>query len=147
MRRHDKEPLVDYFSSHVVKSYQYLAMLKQKASEKKIANKIKEQKTKEREEKTSRKVEHTPTPMERVVQKNVENEDKYQFNNAWFVIVVRVAGEKFDNNFKAGFKAHPLGYKGFGLGVTFQQQITMRKQRRRKLQLIEHVPTKLQPST
>jgi len=122
-------------------------MLKQKALEKKIANKIKEQKTKEREEKTSRKVEHTPTPMERVVQKNVENEDKYRFNNAWFVIVVRVAGEKFDNNFKAGFKAHPLGYKGFGLGVTFQQQITMRKQRRRKLQLIEHVPTKLQPST
>jgi len=122
-------------------------MLKQKALEKKIVNKIKEHKTKEKEEKTSREVEHTPTPMERVAQKNVENEDKDWFNNAWFVIVVRVVGEKFQNNFKAKFRAHPLGYKGFGLGVTFQQQITIRKQRRRKLQLIEHVPTKLQPST
>jgi len=122
-------------------------MLKQKALEKKIVNKIKEHKTKEKEEKKSREVEHTPTPMERVAQKNVENEDKDWFNNAWFVIVVRVVGEKFHNNFKAKFRAHPLGYKGFGLGVTFQQQITIRKQRRRKLQLIEHVPTKLQPST
>jgi hypothetical protein len=112
----------------------------------KVGNKIKEHKAKEREEKRSRHVEDTPTLMERVTQKNVEIEDKDRFNNAWFIAVARIASEKFHNNFKAGFRAHPLGYKGFGLGVTSQQQITTRKQRRRKMQLVRHVPTKLQPS-
>ncbi len=56
--------------------------------------------------------------MERIAQKNVEKEDKARFNNAWFAIAVKAANERFYNNFRAGFRAHPLGYKGFGLGVT-----------------------------
>jgi len=75
-------------------------VLKQKALEKKVANKIKEQKTKEREEKISRRVEHTLTPMESVVQKNVEKKDKALFNNAWFVTTIRAISEIFHNNFK-----------------------------------------------
>jgi hypothetical protein len=41
-RRHGKEPLMDYSNSHVVTSNQYLAMLRQKALEKKFVDKIKE---------------------------------------------------------------------------------------------------------
>jgi hypothetical protein len=146
-RRHDKNPLVDYSSSYVVTSDQYLTVLKQKALEKEVVDKIREQKAKKREEKKSRWVEHTFTPMEKVTQKNVEKENKVQFNNAWFVTVVRATSERFHNNFKARFRAHLLGHKGFGLGVTSQQQITMRKQRRRKMQLVGHVLVKLQPFT
>jgi hypothetical protein len=38
----DKEPLVDYSNSHVVTSNQYLIVLRQKALEKKIIDKIRE---------------------------------------------------------------------------------------------------------
>ncbi len=41
-RRHGKKPLVDYSSSHVVTSNQYLVVLKEKALEKKIVDKIRE---------------------------------------------------------------------------------------------------------
>jgi hypothetical protein len=70
--------------------------------------------------------------MERVAQKNVEKKDRTRFNNAWFATTIKVDDERFHNNFKARLRAHPLGYKGFGLGVTSQQQITTRKQRKRK---------------
>jgi hypothetical protein len=63
-KRHGKKPLVDYSSSHLVKSDQYLAMLREKALEKEIINKIREQKTKEREKRKSKQVEHTFTPLE-----------------------------------------------------------------------------------
>jgi hypothetical protein len=56
--------------------------------------------------------------MEIVVQKNVEKEDKTWFNNAWFATTI--IGERFHNNFWAWFRAHTLGYKGLGLGVTSQ---------------------------
>jgi len=46
-----KEPLVDYFSSHVMTSNQYLAMLKQKTIDKKVVQKFRELKVKEKEEK------------------------------------------------------------------------------------------------
>jgi len=50
-KKHGKELLIDCFNSHMVTLDQYLALLKQKALEKKIIDKIKEQKAKEREEK------------------------------------------------------------------------------------------------
>jgi hypothetical protein len=83
----------------------------------------------------------------RVAWRNVEKEDRTRFNNAWFVATIRVASEQFHNNFKARFKAHPLGYRGIGLGVTSQQQRIAREQRRRKMQLARHVLAKLQPFT
>ncbi len=73
--------------------------------------------------------------MEIVVQKIVEKDNKAQFNNAWFVTTI--IGEKFHKNYRAWFKAHTLGYKGLGLGVTSQQQITIRKQRRKKCNLLD----------
>jgi hypothetical protein len=45
---------VDYSNSHVVTLKQYLVVLKQKAMNKKNANKIKELKAKEKEERRSR---------------------------------------------------------------------------------------------
>ncbi len=80
--------------------------------------------------------------MERIAQKNVEKEYKALFNNAWFVVVVRIASERFHNNFRVGFRVHPLGYTGFDLGMTFQQQIIEREQIRRKMQLVGHLLTK-----
>jgi hypothetical protein len=47
-RKHGKEPLVDYSSSHVVTSDQYLVVLKQKALEKEIVDEIKEQNAKKK---------------------------------------------------------------------------------------------------
>jgi hypothetical protein len=85
--------------------------------------------------------------MEKTTQRNVEKINRARFNNAWFVATVKAIGERFHNNFRVGFRAHPLGYRGFGLGMTFQQQIIAKEQRRRKMQLVEHIPTKLQPST
>ncbi len=80
-------------------------------------------------------------------QRNVEKEDRARFNNAWYVATFKDISERIHNNFRAWFKAHTLGYKGFGLGMTSQQQIIAREQRRRKMQLIGHVLAKLQPST
>jgi hypothetical protein len=47
-RRQGNKPLMDYSNSHVVTLNQYLVILKQKVVDKKIANKLKEQKVKER---------------------------------------------------------------------------------------------------
>jgi hypothetical protein len=60
-RSHGKEPLVNYSSSHVVTSNQYLAILTQKEVDKEILNKIKKFKTKEKEEKTWKQVQDTFT--------------------------------------------------------------------------------------
>jgi hypothetical protein len=43
------------------------------------------------------------------------NDNKTKFNDAWFVVVVKVVSEKFHNNFR-------IGYIGFGLGITYVQQ-------------------------
>jgi hypothetical protein len=85
-------------------------------------------------------------PHWRVARRNVEKEDKARFNNAWFVAAIKVVGEQFHNNFRARFRAHPLGYRGFGLGMTSQQQRISKEQRRRKMQLVGHVLAKLQTS-
>ncbi len=49
-------------------------------------------------------------------------ENKVKFNDTWSIVVVKVINEKSYNNFKVGFLAHPLGYIGFGLGITSTQQ-------------------------
>ncbi len=70
-RKHGKEPIMDYSNSHVVPSNQYLVLLKQKALENKIVDKIREQKGKNKE-KRSKWVEHTLTAIEKTTQKIVE---------------------------------------------------------------------------
>jgi hypothetical protein len=58
--------------------------------------------------------------VEKVTQSNVGKINKARFNNAWFAAIVKATSEQFHNNFRARLRAHPLGYRGFGLGVTFQ---------------------------
>ncbi len=87
--------------------------------DKKIVDKIREFKTKEKEEKSSRKVEGTLTQFEWATQRIIEKDNRAKFNDAWFV-VVEVASEKFHNNFK-------IGYIGFGLRVTYVQQKNVRQ--------------------
>jgi hypothetical protein len=41
------------------------------------------------------------------------------FNQTWSTIKIKVANECFHNNFIIGFRAHPLGYKRFGLVITY----------------------------
>jgi hypothetical protein len=59
--------------------------------------------------------------------------NRSKFNDAWFVAIIKVNSETFHNNFKAGFQIHPLKYIGFGLGNTYVQQISVRKQRKAKM--------------
>jgi hypothetical protein len=47
-----KEPLMDYFNSHMVTSYQYLGVLEHKALDKEVGDIIRELKTKEKVERT-----------------------------------------------------------------------------------------------
>ncbi len=86
---------------------------------KKITNKLKEQKVKEREKQRSRRVEGTQfNQFKRTIQRKIENEDRPEFNEAWFVTSIKAVGERFHNNFKAWYQTHPLGYMVFGLGIT-----------------------------
>ncbi len=55
-------------------------MLKQKAMHKKVTNKIRKLKTKEREEKKFNKVQHTITQEERIAQKSIEKQNRATFN-------------------------------------------------------------------
>jgi len=73
----------------------------------------------------------------------VEKEQKTKFNQAWSTIVIRAANECFHNNFKVGFQAHPLGYRGCGLGITFAQQRFIRQQRMARMWPAKHVLAKL----
>jgi hypothetical protein len=40
------------------------------------------------------------------------------FNETWSVTSIKVAGGRFHNNFRVGYRAHLLGYMGFVLGIT-----------------------------
>jgi hypothetical protein len=66
------------------------------------------------------------------------------FNQVWFATIVKVVGKCFHNNFRARFQTHLLGYRGFGLGITFAQQRFAREQIVARMWLDGHVPTKLQ---
>jgi len=50
-KKHGKKSLMHYSNSHVITLDQYLAMLRKKALEKEIVDKIREQKTKKKKEK------------------------------------------------------------------------------------------------
>jgi hypothetical protein len=65
----------------------------------------------------------------------------------WSTITVKATSECFQNNFKVGFWAHPLGYKGFNLGITYAQQRFAKQQRMARMLLTKHVPAKLQFSS
>ncbi len=80
-KTHDKEQLIDYSNSHVVTSNQYLTILKHKAMDKEVVNKIRELKSKERCEKISKQVENTFTQVKQMVQMHIdEREDKINYN-------------------------------------------------------------------
>ncbi len=85
------------------------------------------------------------TLVERIAQRNIENEHRTRFNQAWSATVIRATSECFHNNFRVKFQARPLCYRGFGLRITFTQQKKFaRQQRMARMQLVGHVPTKLQ---
>ncbi len=104
-------------------------------------------KKQKKKEKISKWVEDTLTTTKKTIQRNVEKKYRVKFNNAWFVTTIRVVSEQFHKNFKVRFRAEPLGHRRFGLGVTSQQQKIAKVQRRKKMQFVGHLPTKLQPST
>ncbi len=91
---------MDYCNSHVVTSDRYLALLKHKAMDKKVANKIKELKTKIKEERISRKVEGTFTQAKKTFQRRIEKDNITKFNDASSIAIVRALGERFHNNLR-----------------------------------------------
>jgi hypothetical protein len=101
-KRECKKPLVDYYNSHMVTLDQYLAMLKHKAMDKEVVDKVKELKTKKKEERRSRKVEGTFTQAERTFQRRIEKDNRTKFNDA-SSIVIKALGERFHNNLKLGW--------------------------------------------
>jgi len=64
----------------------------------------------------------------------------------WFATIIRATSECFHNKFEVKFQAHPLRYTRFDLRITFtqQQKKIARQQRMARMQLVGHVPTKLQ---
>lgn len=95
---------MDYSNSHVVTSYQYLIVLKHKVMDKKIVEKIKELKAKEKEKRISKKVESTLTQFEWTPQRRIKKDNGVKFNDAWSTIVVKVNSERFHENVKVGFQ-------------------------------------------
>jgi len=102
-KRQCKEPLVDYCNSHVVTSYQYLSMLKHKAIDIEVVDKIKELKTKKKEERRSRRVEGTFTQVERTFHRRIEKDNRTKFNYALTIVIIRALSERFHNNLKIGW--------------------------------------------
>ncbi len=123
---------MDYSNSHVVTLYQYLVLLKQKTMDKKVANEIKEFKSKEKEKENQEKlIIHLPK-LRKQFKGELRKTNRSKFNDAWFVAIVKINSETFHNNFKAVFQAHPLKYIGFGLGNTYVQQRNVRKKSKAK---------------
>jgi hypothetical protein len=90
--------------------------------DRKIMDKLKEQKVKEREKKRSRRAKGTQlTQAKQTIQRIIDKENKVKFDEAWFVTSIRVVGERFHNNFETRYRIHPLGYMGFGLEIIYAQ--------------------------
>jgi hypothetical protein len=115
--------------------------------DKKVIDEIKELKSKEKEKENQEKLRIHLPKLRKQFKGKLRKTKRFKFNGAWFVAIVKINSETFHNNFKAMFQAHPLKYIGFGLGNTYMQQRSVRKQSKAKMQLVGHVPTKLQPST
>jgi hypothetical protein len=96
-------------------------MLKQKTRDKKVMDKVKELKIKEREEKRWKRFQDTLIPTKRTTQRIIEKEQRTKFNQAWSTTIVKATSESFQNNFKARFWTHPLSYRGFNLRITYAQ--------------------------
>jgi len=94
-RTFGKEPLVDYFNSHVMISDQYLVVLKQKTMDKEVTDKVRELKIKKVEEKWLRRFQDTLTPTKQTTQRIIEKEQKTKFNQVWFTIAFKDTSECF----------------------------------------------------
>ncbi len=106
-----------------------------------MRTKLGNSKPQKKDEKISKRFESTPNPVECTSKRIIEKEQRTRFNQMWSTTRVKVASECFHNNFIVGFQAHPLGYKRFGLVITYAQQ------RMARMQLAKHVSTKLQASS
>jgi hypothetical protein len=78
-------------------------MLKHKAMDKEVVDKIKELQTKKKEERISRRVEGTFTKAERKFQRRIEKDNRTKFNDASSIVIVMVVGERFHNNLRIGW--------------------------------------------
>jgi len=98
--------------------------------DKKVANEIKELKSKEKENQ-EKLIIHLPK-LRKQFKGELRKTNRSKFNDAWFVAIVKINSETFHNNFKAMFQTHPLKYIGFGLGNTYVQQRNVRKKSKAK---------------
>jgi hypothetical protein len=104
-----KEPLVNYFKSHVI-FYQYIDILQKKAMDKTTIEEIKDVRQKEKKEKNPKKCIQMVIRLENATYRLLKKCASINFVSTWTLYVVREAGDCFHNNFNVGFKAHPLKY-------------------------------------
>ncbi len=78
-------------------------MLKHKAIDIEVVDKIKELKTKKKEERRSRRVEGTFTQVERTFHRRIEKDNRTKFNYASTIVIIRALSERFHNNLKIGW--------------------------------------------
>jgi len=78
-----------------------------------------------------------------MVRRSIEKEDKTTFNQKWSIDAIKVVGQWFHNNFTIGFWAHPLGFKMFNLGFTYETHNIIKQQKMLRMRLVGHVLTRL----
>ncbi len=107
-----KDPLIDYFKSHVVTSFEYLDILRKKTMEKVDIEEIKIGKKKDKEDKKAKQVVELGFAAERIAQKIVEKRDRTQFTTAWTPTIVAEVSDCYHHDFQACLPIDPCKYMG-----------------------------------
>lgn len=101
--------LVDYSKSHVMTTIEYLEIMRQKAIKKNnYITYQRRQKKGWREWNVRRKVELLNV-VERIVDKQVDNQAKVFFNGVWSIAHVKTIRKRFHCNIQASCTANPIG--------------------------------------
>ncbi len=121
----------------------YLVVLKQKTMDKDAKKKVKElnDEKKGRRNNQGESKKHLPWLIKHLEMQR--KNDRIRFTQAWNILIVKYASQRFHHNFTAGLQAHPLGYQGVNLKCMYKLQTLVRQRAREKMQVIEHIPTNL----
>lgn len=106
-----KEPLVNYFQSHVITFEEYHAILKKKTMEKVDVNEARETKKKQKKDGRLRKVVNTPTQGEQATLLDVKRQVKATFDAQWSPIASTIKSKQPCERLKGSPKP-PLMHNG-----------------------------------
>jgi hypothetical protein len=95
-----KEPLIVYFQSHVVTSFEYLDILRRKTMEKVVAEEIRVGKTKDKEDRQVKGVAKLGLAPKRTTQKTIEKCVKAQVTATWTLVAIIEVDDHFHHDFQ-----------------------------------------------